>query len=87
MEKSKVYIVRFFSLRPGDLYLRNLSTIAENLSAAEALARRELLALFNDPKRPANRRPRQAHLVDDGDGSIALRLLVNGRGEVFRNWE
>jgi hypothetical protein len=84
MEKSKVYIIRLFLRRPGDLYLRNVSSKGD-LTAAEALAQRELLARFNDPSLPATRRPRQAHLVDDDDGSTVLRLLINARGEVLRN--
>jgi hypothetical protein len=82
MADKRTYIVQFFRLSPGDIPIRNISVVTDDLEALERTASKALIANFLDEQLLPSRRPSRVYVTDDTDGSITLRLVVTEKGDV-----
>jgi len=78
------YIVRCYRETPGDADCHDVPAFGEDdFEDIIELAGQMLLAYFNDPKRPPERKPYIADLEDE-HGQIVARLRVVGPGKIER---
>jgi hypothetical protein len=78
------YVVRCYRKTPGDADCPDVPAFGEdNVEDIVELAGQMLLAYFNDPRRPPERKPRTADLEDEY-GQIVVRLRVIGPEKVER---